>query len=62
MTQSTDQPPLSPADARHIDRTCDRFEGVWKAGQQPAINQEPPDLLEGHPADELLDIDPSIPQ
>jgi WD40 repeat protein/serine/threonine protein kinase/tetratricopeptide (TPR) repeat protein len=26
---------LSPADARQIDQTCDRFEAAWKAGRQP---------------------------
>jgi serine/threonine protein kinase len=28
-------PTLSPAEARQIDQTCDRFEAVWKAGQRP---------------------------
>jgi hypothetical protein len=36
--------------------------GRRKAGQQPAVDQEPPDLLEGHPTDELFDIDASISQ
>jgi serine/threonine protein kinase len=26
---------LSPAEARHIDQTCDRFEAAWKAGPRP---------------------------
>jgi serine/threonine protein kinase len=28
-------PSLSPAAARQIDQTCDRFEAAWKAGQRP---------------------------
>src|SRR5262249_2777077 len=28
-------PPLSPAQARQVDKTCDRFEAAWKAGQRP---------------------------
>ena len=28
-------PRLSPAEARLIDRTCDRFEAAWKAGHRP---------------------------
>jgi tetratricopeptide (TPR) repeat protein len=27
--------PVSPAEARHIDQTCDRFEAAWKAGLRP---------------------------
>jgi tetratricopeptide (TPR) repeat protein/tRNA A-37 threonylcarbamoyl transferase component Bud32 len=26
---------LPPAEARHIDQTCDRFEAAWKAGPRP---------------------------
>jgi serine/threonine protein kinase/Flp pilus assembly protein TadD len=26
---------LCPAEARHIDRTCDHFEAAWKAGSRP---------------------------
>jgi tetratricopeptide (TPR) repeat protein len=29
--------PLSPAEARHIDQACDRFEVAWKAGQRPRL-------------------------
>ena len=28
-------PSLSPAEARQIDQTCDRFETAWKAGRRP---------------------------
>ena len=28
-------PALSPAEARQIDQTCDRFEAAWKAGPRP---------------------------
>src|SRR5262245_53253707 len=28
---------LSPAEARRIDRVCDRFEAAWKAGQGPRL-------------------------
>jgi len=31
----TDTQLLSPADARQIDQTCDRFEAAWKAGSRP---------------------------
>src|SRR5438477_577805 len=32
-------PPLSPAEARHIDQTCDRFEAAWKAGPRPDLRE-----------------------
>src|SRR5262245_25416755 len=30
---------LSPAEARRIDRVCDRFETAWKAGQTPRLEE-----------------------
>jgi tetratricopeptide (TPR) repeat protein len=36
------EPRLSPAAARHIDQTCDRFEAAWKAGPRP----DPADFLD----------------
>ena len=35
MNDTQRLPPLSPAEARQIDQTCDRFEAAWKAGQRP---------------------------
>jgi serine/threonine protein kinase/WD40 repeat protein len=35
MSDSHPPPALSPAQARQIDRACDRFEAAWKAGRRP---------------------------
>jgi tetratricopeptide (TPR) repeat protein/tRNA A-37 threonylcarbamoyl transferase component Bud32 len=35
MSDTPPLPSLSPAEARQIDQTCDRFESAWKAGQRP---------------------------
>src|SRR5262245_14500359 len=35
MSDTRPLPPLSPAEARQIDQTCDRFESAWKAGLRP---------------------------
>jgi eukaryotic-like serine/threonine-protein kinase len=35
MSDAIASPPLSAADARLIDHTCDRFEAAWKTGQRP---------------------------
>ena len=35
MSDTRLQPPLSPADVRQIERTCDRFEAAWQAGTRP---------------------------
>jgi tetratricopeptide (TPR) repeat protein len=45
-------PPLSPAEARQIDQTCDHFEAAWKAGRRP----QPDDYLGtlGEPARSYL--------
>src|SRR5437588_9853908 len=32
---TTAGPPVSPAEARQIDRACDRFEAAWQAGRPP---------------------------
>ena len=36
--------------------------GGRKARLERAVDQQPPDLLERHPADELLDVDAAVPQ
>src|SRR4051812_13235641 len=38
----TARPLLSPAEARQVDRACDRFEAAWQAGPPP----QPEDYLE----------------
>ena len=35
MSDNRLPPRLSPAKARRIDQTCDRFEAAWKAGRRP---------------------------
>jgi hypothetical protein len=34
--------------------------GGWQAGEERSIDQQAPDLLEGHRADEVLDVDPAV--
>lgn len=39
MNEIQDLSPLSPAQARHIDEACDRFEAAWKAGRRPDLKE-----------------------
>src|SRR5262245_29758723 len=37
MSDTHPLPPLSPAAARQVDQTCDRFEAAWKARPRPRL-------------------------
>ena len=39
MSDNRLPPRLSPAEARRIDQTCDRFEAAWKAGRRPRLEE-----------------------
>ena len=49
------------ADVAGVDRDVVGLRG-WQARIVAAVDQQPPDLLEGDPADDLLDVDAAVAQ